>query len=215
MSISLAVGLLIAVTVLVSYKGFKDYAFFDRYKFNIKSIQSGQWYRLLSTAFLHVDQQHLLFNMITLYFFGDAVLQPFGSLVFFGIYILSVFGGSVVAWAYHNDTPHYTAVGASGGVVGILFSAILIHPDMQLAFLFFPIPIPGFVFAIGYLAYTLYGMKRQNDLIGHTAHMGGALFGVLITLMVSPDLIVNQSNIVLICLAAVVVLAFLLWRKKT
>jgi len=58
-------------------------------------------------------------------------------------------------------------------------------------------------------------MKRQNDLIGHTAHMGGALFGVLITLMVSPDLIVNQSNIVLICLAAVVVLAFLLWRKKT
>ena len=85
---------------------------------------------------------------------------------------------------------------------------------MRLAFLFFPVPIPGYLFAIGYLAYTLYGMKKQNDLIGHTAHLGGALLGVLSTLAVRPALLLEQAGLVLLCGGTLVVLAFLLWRKK-
>ena len=215
MTVSLPLGVLIALTCLISIKGFKDPIFFDRYKFNIADLHRKQWYRTLSSALLHVDGQHLLFNMITLYFFGDAVLRPLGTLTFLGIYLFSVLGGSLVGWWYHNRNPYYSAVGASGGVIGIVFSAILIHPEMRLAFLFFPVPIPGYLFAIGYLAYTLYGMKKQNDLIGHTAHLGGALHGVLSTLVVRPALLLEQAGLVLLCGGTLVVLAFLLWRKKT
>ena len=99
------------------------------------------------------------------------------------LYIGSVLGGGLFALRYHRNTPHYSAVGASGGVVGVLFAAIVLFPQMRLALLFFPVPIPGYIFALVYLGYTLYGMRKQNDQIGHTAHLGGALTGVALVLL--------------------------------
>ena len=174
---------LITVNVIFSLLGFRDPYFFNRLKFNVAQITAGQWQRLLTSSVLHVNMQHLLFNMFTLFFFGDVVLGGLGVVGFLTLYIGSVLGGGLFALRYHRNTPHYSAVGASGGVVGVLFAAIVLFPQMRLALLFFPVPIPGYIFALVYLGYTLYGMRKQNDQIGHTAHLGGALTGVILVLL--------------------------------
>ena len=123
---------IMAVNVLVSLKGFSDISFFERYKFGIGAINAGQKERMVSSGFLHVDMGHLFFNMFTLYFFADVVIKWFGPAEFVGIYFISLVGGSLLALFFHKNEPHYSAVGASGAVTGILYAAILLQPNMQL-----------------------------------------------------------------------------------
>ena len=191
MGLSFFVIVTILAYIIVSRKGFKDPVFFNYYMLQVKPIQQGQYYRLWSSSLLHVDSSHLLFNMMTLYFFGDYVVSYFGGVYFWLIYLISVTSGSLFGVAFNSEEPNYTAVGASGGVIGVLFSAILAYPQMQLGLLFIPIPIPGYLFVALYIAYTLYGMKRKNDSIGHSAHLGGAVGGVLLSWFLEPNLISN------------------------
>ena len=186
---SFFVIIILIANVYVSRKGFRKISFFQKYVLKIEAFQQGEYYRLISSSFLHVDTNHLLFNMLTLFFFGDYVVSYFGGLLFWFIYLASVLSGSLYGVYYNRDKSHYTAAGASGGVVGVLFSALLAFPEMKLGFLFFPIPIPGYLFVILYLAYTVYGMKSQQDHIGHSAHLGGAIGGVLTSLIISPGLL--------------------------
>lgn len=191
MGLSFFVIVLLLFNVIISRKGFKDPVFFNRYMLQVRPIQQGQYYRLWTSSFLHVDSSHLLFNMMTLYFFGDYVVSYFGGLSFWLLYLVSVTTGSLFGIAFNSEEPNYTAVGASGGVIGVLFSAILAYPQLQLGLFFIPIPIPGYVFVVLYIAYTLYGMKRKNDSIGHSAHLGGAVGGVLLSWFLNPHLISN------------------------
>ena len=85
---------------------------------------------------------------------------------------MSLIIGNYLSYQFHKDQKDYNAVGASGAVSGIVFSSILIFPEMKLVFIFFPLPMPGYLFAVGYLIYTIYTMKKQNDNVGHTAHFG-------------------------------------------
>ncbi|QCW99995.1 rhomboid family intramembrane serine protease [Aggregatimonas sangjinii] len=195
-NMNIATIAIIAVNVLVSLKGFNDQGFFERYKFGIKEIQSGQKDRMLTSGFLHVDMTHLLFNMLTLYFFADVVISAFGPLKFVGIYFISLVAGSLLGFFFHKDEPYYSAVGASGAVTGILYAAILLQPQMGLYLFFIPIPIPAYVFGIGYLLYSIYGMKSRSDNIGHTAHFGGAIGGFATTLLFAPGLLVENSLMV-------------------
>ena len=110
---------IIAANVLMSFKGFNDRYFFERYKFQVGPINAGQRIRLLSSAFLHVDISHLLFNMLTLYFFADVVLWGVGPLNFILIYAVSLFAGNWFSLKRHSSEPYYSAVGASGAVMGI------------------------------------------------------------------------------------------------
>ena len=197
---SIPVILLIVFNVLVSYKGFSESPFFERYKFSVLAIQQQQYFRLLSSGFLHVDTAHLIFNMFALYMFGDVVIQITGVFLFMMIYILSLLAGNYFTYVNHKNEPSYSAVGASGAVSGIVYSSILLFPQMQLALIFFPIPMPGYVFGILYLLYTLFGMKRRRDNIGHTAHFGGAVSGFVITLTIFPSLIYMQTNLFLLML---------------
>jgi membrane associated rhomboid family serine protease len=199
-AMSIPVLLLIVFNVLVSYKGFSESPFFERYKFSVLAIQKQQYFRLLSSGFLHVDTAHLIFNMFALYIFGDVVIQTTGVYLFMMIYILSLWGGNYFTYVNHKNEPSYSAVGASGAVSGIVYSSILLFPQMQLALIFFPIPMPGYVFGILYLLYTLFGMKRRIDNIGHTAHFGGAVSGFAITLFIFPSLIYMQTNLILLML---------------
>ena len=113
---------------------------------------------------------------------------------------------------FHKNEYHYTAVGASGAVMGVVYSAILLQPDMSLFLFFIPIPIPAYIFGVGYLLYSIYGMKAKNDNIGHDAHFGGAIGGYIITLILLPTLI--QVNLTMgIVLAIPILILFLL--KKT
>lgn len=202
---------IIAANVIVSLKGFNDTYFFDRYKFGIGAIKAGQKERMLTSGFLHVDLSHLFFNMFTLYFFADVVIGWFGSIKFLIIYFISLVAGSLLALFFHKDEPYYSAVGASGAVTGILYAAILLEPKMQLGIMFIPIPLPAYVLGIGYLLYSIYGMKSRLGNIGHTAHFGGAVGGYLSTLVFMPSLLVTDTFMMVI-LALPIVLLFVLAR---
>ena len=205
--------LIILANVLVSLKGFNDSLFFDRYSFKIGAIRSGQKDRLFTSAFLHVDMAHLFLNLFTLYFFAEVVILGFGPIQFVMLYGLSLFSGSFISLFFHRKEPFYTAVGASGAVTGILYAAILLQPEMRLAIMFIPIPLPAYVLGIAYLFYSIYGMKNRTGNIGHAAHFGGAIGGYLAALILRPDILFRHPGIVVL-LALPIVLFFALRRLK-
>jgi membrane associated rhomboid family serine protease len=196
---------IIVANVLFSYKGFNDFSFFRKYEFHMGSIRSGEQIRILSSGFLHADVGHLVFNMITLYFFAPVVVGFLGSFSFLIIYFGSLVFGSLLTIVLHKNDYNYRAVGASGAVTGVLYSAILLQPDMMLG-LFFIIPIPAYLFGILYLLYSIYGMRAKNDNIGHTAHFGGAMGGYLITLIKDPQLFLDNTLMVVLLAIPIVVL---------
>lgn len=202
----LATIAIIAVNVIVSLKGFNDSYFFERYKFGIGGIKAGQKERIVTSGFLHVDMSHLFMNMLTLYFFASVVISGFGPTKFLGIYFVSLVAGSLLALFFHKNEPYYSAVGASGAVTGILYAAILLQPDMRLALMFIPIPLPAYVLGIGYLLYSIYGMKKRVGNIGHTAHFGGAIGGYVITLLFKPDLLATDTMMVVLLAVPIVIL---------
>ena len=153
---------LILINVLCTYTGHKNSLFFDRYKFHVGRIGQGEKIRLWSSGFLHVDMTHLVFNMFTLYIFGKVVLIQMGPILFLALYFFSLVVGNYFTYRNHKSETHYTAVGASGAVSGIVYASILLFPEMKLALLIFPIPLPGYVFGIGYLMYSLFGMKMNS-----------------------------------------------------
>jgi membrane associated rhomboid family serine protease len=208
-NINQAVLLIIIANVLVSMKGFKDYAFLEKYKFQIGSILSGEKIRLLTSGFLHVDWVHLGFNMYALYLFGDIVARILGIPSFLIVYFASLLAGGLYSLKYHKNESYYSAVGASGAVSGIIYSSILLYPDMSLYLLFIPIPIPGYIFGVGYLLYSIYGMKKQIGNVGHSAHLGGAIGGFAITLLLNPSLFfTNKLMVILLAVPIVLVLLF-------
>lgn len=200
--------ILIVANVLVSLKGFSDAAFFDRYKFQVQKILVGEKIRMLTSGFLHVDWLHLGFNMYALYLFGKVVDSSFGTLNFVLIYFASLIAGSMYSLYQHKRIPYYSAVGASGAVSGVIFSSIMLYPSMELIMLPIPVPIPGYVFGVGYLLYSIYGMKNQVGNIGHSAHLGGAIGGYLITLVLRPSVITNHTIMVSIMALIIVGLFF-------
>jgi membrane associated rhomboid family serine protease len=197
--------IIIAVTVLISYKGFNDLSFFRKFEFHIGSIHQGEQIRMISSGFLHVDMGHLFFNMITLWFFAPLVLSYLGNWIFVLIYMGSLIFGNLLTYVFNKNNYTYRAVGASGAVTGVLYSAILLQPDMMLG-LFFVIPIPAYLFGILYLLYSIYGMKSQNDNIGHSAHFGGAVGGYIITLIEQPQLLVDHTMMVVLLTIPIIVL---------
>ncbi|MBT8178504.1 MAG: rhomboid family intramembrane serine protease [Eudoraea sp.] len=206
MNIHLATVAIIAANVLISLRGFNDLRFFERYKFNIGAIQSGQKNRMFTSGFLHVDFAHLFLNMFTLYFFANVVISWFGPVEFLILYFISLVAGSLLALFFHRNEPFYSAVGASGAVTGILYSAILLQPDMKLILMFIPIPIPAYILGIGYMLYSIYGMKNRLGNIGHTAHFGGAVGGYVITLFFKPELFVSETLMVILLAIPIVIL---------
>lgn len=212
MNLAIVTIAIIAANILISIKGFNDFSFFEKYKFHIGSIRRGEQIRMFTSGFLHVDTSHLLFNMLTLYFFANVVIMYFGQTKFLIIYLISLLAGSLLALFFHKDEYHYSAVGASGAVTGILYAAILIRPDMSLFLFFVPIPIPAYVFGIGYLLYSIYGMKSRIGNIGHTAHFGGAIGGYLTTLIFMPTLLKTEPLMVAL-LAIPIVILFILEKS--
>ncbi len=203
---------IIIANVLFSLKGFNDYSFLNTYKFQINKIIDGEKIRMFTSAFLHVDWMHLGFNMYALYIFGDYVAFNLGNINFIIIYFGSLLAGSLYSFFYHKNEPYYSAVGASGAVSGIVFSSILLNPNMTLMIFPLPIPIPGYIFGVGYLLYSIYGMKKQLGNVGHSAHLGGAIGGFLLTLMVFPEIFSIHKTMVF--LLGTPILLLLLFGNK-
>ncbi len=202
LSVNSVAILLIILNIYFSYKGFNDINFFNKYKFNPSYIKRGERIRYLSSGFLHVDTTHLIVNMFTFYFFADSVIYRVGEMNFLIIYFTSLIFGNILTYRLNKNKLNYNAVGASGAVMGIVYASILLNPSMTL--FFFIIPMPGYLFGIGYLFYSIYSMKQRNDNIGHEAHLGGAIAGFFATLLISPILLINNMFTVAVLLIPIV-----------
>lgn len=210
-NLHIATIIIIAANVIISLKGFNDISFFEKYKFNVGGIRRGEKIRLFSSAFLHADFSHLLFNMLTLYFFANVVITSVGVTYFVIIYVASLLAGNLLSFYFHKDEPHYSAIGASGAVMGILYSAILFFPNMGLYLFFIPIAIPAWLFGMAYLLYSIYGMKKRLGNIGHDAHIGGAVGGYILTLAFAPYLF-QTSLWIVVLLAIPLIILFVMHR---
>ena len=211
---NLVVIAIIVINVLFSWKGFEDNSFFRKYEFHIGSILSGEQWRMISSGFLHVDWLHLGFNMFALYSFGDVVVSYFGIFSFVLIYFSSLILGNLLTFYFNKNNYSYRAVGASGAVTGIIYSAILLFPYNNVYLFFIPIGIPAYIFGFIYLLYSIYGMKSQSDNIGHSAHIGGAIAGYILTLSKEPILFTNATFIVVLLAIPIIILIVMAKQGK-
>ena len=208
--------IVIAVTALISFIAFNNTSIFERYKFNVGAIKRGDYNRLLSAGFLHADLMHLLFNMLTLYFFGRIVIDAFGEIAFLTIYLGSILLGNLFSLFIYQKQGWYSAIGASGGVSGILFAAIAVYPQIDIYFFFIPIPIPGYIFGLLYFGYSVYMMlnPRQHDNIGHAAHLGGAFFGLVYAVATLPEMAIKNALYLIIMALPLIYMSYMVFVKK-
>lgn len=200
--------LLIIANGIVTYKGLKDFVFFDKFLFNVDRILVDKDYkRLITSGFLHADWTHFGFNMITLYLFSQSLESYIGIPAFLALYFASLIGGNLLALYIHRNHFDYSAIGASGAVSGLVFASIGLFPGMEIGFIFLPIFIPAWLYGIAYVLYSIYGIKTKKDNIGHEAHLGGGIVGLLITIGINPSII--QTNYLPIILILIPSLTFL------
>ena len=183
---------LIAVTALVSWLAFKDRRLVDRLILWPPAVsQRHQYWRLASYGLLHADLSHLLFNMITLFFFGrlieQVMVQLTGSWLTYPLFYLTALVVSILpSYLRNQSNRNYFSLGASGAVSAVLFAFILIQP-WSLIFVFF-IPAPAILYAVFYVGYSIWMDRRGGDRINHSAHLAGAAFGVMFMLAMEPRL---------------------------
>jgi membrane associated rhomboid family serine protease len=202
--------LLIVVTCVVSYLGFRSAAFEDKYIFCPERILAGkEYYRLVTSAFLHGGWGHLVWNMVGLYCFGRALEWGLGMGQFLLVYFGAVVGGNLLSLYVHRHH-EYLAYGASGGVSGVIFAYILLFPGAGVA-LYFALPIPGWLYAIGFILGSFVAMKNARDNIGHDAHLGGAIVGLLIAAALEPEAVRANLKVFLLVLIPSVLLLIYLW----
>ena len=186
---------ILITTSLVSFICFSNDELRDRLIFNPHLIyEQRQWYRFISSGFIHADWPHLLINMFVLYMFGSLVERKFNE-IFESRgplnYVLLYFGGMAVSvlrsYYKHKLDTNYRALGASGAVSAVVFSYILFYPLEKLC-LYGVLCLPGILFGVLYLGYCYYAGKKGRDNINHDAHLWGALFGFFFTMLLNPEL---------------------------
>ncbi len=150
-------------------------------------VERLQLHRLLTAGWLHADAGHLVFNMLTLYFFSDQVVRALGAGRYVVLYVSAVVIAHVPTMIRRRKNPKYNSLGASGAVAAIMFSAILLYPNIKLSLMFLPIPIPGMLYALLYLGYSVVQSFRGKDGINHDAHFAGAVYGALLTYAFEAD----------------------------
>lgn len=181
--------LIVAVTVLVSWQAFGNRRLLERLLLWPPAVaRQHQYDRLLTHGFVHADWQHLLFNMVTLYFFGRYVEQMFapwiGAVGFVLFYLSAILVAILPTYLRHRRDPSYRSLGASGAVSAVLFAFILVEP-WSLIFVFF-VPVPAIVYAVFYVGWSVWMDRKGGDNINHSAHLWGAGYGVLFTLLMEP-----------------------------
>ncbi len=185
-NIGFASLIIIIVTLVCSYWGFKRAVFFEKYLFEIDRILiDKEFVRLISSGFLHVGWLHLFFNMTTLYFFSGGLEHIMGSSYFLLIYFLGLIGGNLFSLFVHRQHGDYSAVGASGAVSGIVFANIALFPHYEISlFVFF---IPSWLYGFLFIIISIYGIRSKTSNIGHEAHLAGAIVGMLISILLQPS----------------------------
>ncbi|PRY15014.1 membrane associated rhomboid family serine protease [Pontibacter ummariensis] len=186
--------ILIIITVGISLYAWQNESLMHKWIFQPYAVQrDNSWYRFITSGFLHADFTHLLFNMFTFYFFGQAVEQTFiyvfgpltGILLFLLIYLGGIIVSDIPTFLKHRNDPPYRALGASGGVSSVVFSSILFYPTQDIC-LYGLLCIPGFILGVLYIMYSYFSGKRMGDNINHDAHLYGAVYGFLLSIVLVP-----------------------------
>jgi membrane associated rhomboid family serine protease len=149
-------------------------------------VRHSEYWRLISSGFVHADVSHLFFNLLTFYFFAFALERRIGTAHFVTLYVLGLLLSNLGTSYRHRDEPDYATLGASGAISAVLFAAILYFPTSSLYILPIPVPIPAPVFAVLYLAYSYYQSRHSAGRINHDAHIGGALTGLAFVAVTDP-----------------------------
>ncbi len=204
--------LIVVLTALCSWWGFSRPALVDRYLFDRERIvRDGQWYRAVTSAFFHADWGHLGFNLISFYSFAQGIERIYGGGILLIIYFASILGGSALSfWLHHGE--NYRALGASGGVCGVIYASIFLLPGSSVYMFFVPFPIPASIYAVLFLIISIWGIKSRFGNIGHDAHLGGALVGLLVTTLIYPQIIAAQP--ILYATILVISIALMVWLLK-
>jgi membrane associated rhomboid family serine protease len=196
----LAMGtvVIIVLTSLCSWAGFRDAEFRDKYLFSVREILAGkQYHRLLISAFLHADWNHLLLNMISFYLFARHVELLLGVWKFLLIYFTAVVGGGLLSLWIHRQH-EYQAYGASGGGCGMIFSHLFLFPGGSIYAFPLPIAIPSWLYTILFFVGSFIALRRQADNIGHDAHLGGAIIGLWTTAALEPWIVMMHPKFFLL-----------------
>ncbi len=195
MSITL---IIILITVVLSIYAWNSPLVFDKWLFNSYQIfHKKEYWRIVTSGFIHSDWQHLLFNMFSLFFFGrnveayyryifEDMAQGFHALVYIGLYLTGIILSDIYSLVKYKDYKHYNSLGASGAVSAVVYASILLSPLDKIYVFFIPMGIPGFIYGVLYLIYCTYQSKLNRDNINHNAHFYGALVGVVFTIGVFP-----------------------------
>lgn len=195
---------IILLTVIISLLAWKNAALMSRLIFYPPAVQHGQVDRFVTHGFVHGDSMHLLFNMFTMYSFGYAMLDRSGRTLpdifnsklpvigFLLFYMVALVVAVIPTYLKHKNNPNYATLGASGAVTAVLFAFVLFNPWSTL--LFFVIPVPAIVFAVGYVAYSIYADHRGSGNTNHSAHLWGGAFGIMATVAVEPSVVVRFAS---------------------
>ncbi|MFD0833266.1 rhomboid family intramembrane serine protease [Mucilaginibacter boryungensis] len=154
------------------------------------SIYRGEkTYTIITSGFIHKDWTHLIFNMISYFFFAFRLEAYLGHWQFALLYMVSLVFSDLPSIVKHKDDYWYHSLGASGAISAVIFSGILFDPRSSMYIMFLPIPIPSWLFGILYLVYCWYASKQSRDAINHDAHFFGAISGIFITIILYHQII--------------------------
>ena len=212
-----ATGIIIVVTVITSLIAFNNVEVFNNFLFSPgKIIINKEIYRILSSAFLHADWMHLIFNMYSFYAFANYMEKKYGLILIAVVYFLSIIGGSILSLIINFKNKAYRAIGASGGVCGIIYAYIFLTEGGSIFIFPLPIPIPDWLFAILFLLVSSYSMSGNvKDNIGHDAHLGGALTGMVCVLVYDPSIIFREYILIIALIIPVIVIPIIMRRYNT
>lgn len=187
--------ILIGITVLTSVYTWQNSNLMENWVHHPQSVAQGQWWRLLTSGFLHADFMHLFFNMYAFYLFGSVVENMFvnvfglglGLALYVGLYLLAIVLSDLPTYFKHKNQGNYYSLGASGGVAAIIFASIYFNPLTELIIFPIPLPIKGYIFGLLYLGYSYYLSTKGTDGINHSAHFYGAAFGLVASVALIPE----------------------------